>query len=240
MDFRWPASRSEIERIQRERKRLAVELALRAPFFQSRLARHRSRPPRRSRGLEQNSAADQGRAARAPAGEIPRRVLHPAAHPRRSNTGARAASPAGRCSIRARPTTWTYGIAGLPRAPGRWSARPPRTACTSRSRSASIRSAHLYARAAEDLRHRHGLVRLGHQHALGHAARADPTSSSRRSGPAWRATGCTSPTSPRRRASISQTARCSKIIVAAEPLSPAKRQKLERMPGAPRCSTTSA
>ena len=37
MDFAWPASRSDIERIQRERKRLAVELALRVPFYRARL-----------------------------------------------------------------------------------------------------------------------------------------------------------------------------------------------------------
>jgi len=37
MDFNWPASCSEIAGIQRERKRLAVELALRVPFYQDRL-----------------------------------------------------------------------------------------------------------------------------------------------------------------------------------------------------------
>jgi phenylacetate-CoA ligase len=37
MDFAWPASRSDIERIQRERKRSAVELALRVPFYRTRL-----------------------------------------------------------------------------------------------------------------------------------------------------------------------------------------------------------
>ena len=30
MDFRWPGSQDDIERIQRERKRLAVERALRS------------------------------------------------------------------------------------------------------------------------------------------------------------------------------------------------------------------
>lgn len=37
MDFGWPDSRSEIERTQRQRKRIAVELALRVPFYASRL-----------------------------------------------------------------------------------------------------------------------------------------------------------------------------------------------------------
>jgi phenylacetate-CoA ligase len=37
VDLRWPASRAEIERIQRERKRVAVERAMRAPFFKNRL-----------------------------------------------------------------------------------------------------------------------------------------------------------------------------------------------------------
>jgi phenylacetate-CoA ligase len=37
MDFSWPASHPEIERVQRERKRVAVEQALRAPFHRSRL-----------------------------------------------------------------------------------------------------------------------------------------------------------------------------------------------------------
>jgi phenylacetate-CoA ligase len=37
MDFSWPASHAEIERIQRARKRAAVEQALRAPFYYSRL-----------------------------------------------------------------------------------------------------------------------------------------------------------------------------------------------------------
>jgi len=39
MDFRWPASRAEIERIQRERKRVAVERALRSAFLKKRLPR---------------------------------------------------------------------------------------------------------------------------------------------------------------------------------------------------------
>ena len=38
MNFRWPSSNSEIERIQRERKRVAVERAKQAPFFKKRLA----------------------------------------------------------------------------------------------------------------------------------------------------------------------------------------------------------
>ncbi|MGQ0654515.1 MAG: phenylacetate--CoA ligase family protein [Betaproteobacteria bacterium] len=38
MNFRWPSSQSEIERIQRERKRIAVERAKQAPFFRQRLA----------------------------------------------------------------------------------------------------------------------------------------------------------------------------------------------------------
>lgn len=37
MDYRWPASRAEIEGIQRERKRLAVQRAMRAPFYRNRL-----------------------------------------------------------------------------------------------------------------------------------------------------------------------------------------------------------
>ena len=36
--MRWPSSRLEIEKIQRERKRLAVERALQAPFFKRRLS----------------------------------------------------------------------------------------------------------------------------------------------------------------------------------------------------------
>jgi hypothetical protein len=35
MDFGWQASLSEIERVQRERKWVAVEQALRAPFHES-------------------------------------------------------------------------------------------------------------------------------------------------------------------------------------------------------------
>jgi len=38
MNLRWPSSKSHIERIQRERKRVAVERAKQAPFFQKRLA----------------------------------------------------------------------------------------------------------------------------------------------------------------------------------------------------------
>jgi phenylacetate-CoA ligase len=38
MNVRWPSSASEIERIQRERKRIAVERAKQAPFFKKRLA----------------------------------------------------------------------------------------------------------------------------------------------------------------------------------------------------------
>ena len=38
MDCRWPGSRQEIERIQRERKRIAVELAASAPFYRDRLS----------------------------------------------------------------------------------------------------------------------------------------------------------------------------------------------------------
>ncbi len=37
MDFRWPKSRGEIAAIHRERKRLAVERALRSPFWQRRM-----------------------------------------------------------------------------------------------------------------------------------------------------------------------------------------------------------
>jgi phenylacetate-CoA ligase len=37
MDFRWPASRADIERIQRERKRIAVERALHSPFLAKRM-----------------------------------------------------------------------------------------------------------------------------------------------------------------------------------------------------------
>src|SRR5713226_2566744 len=37
MDFRWPSSQAEIERTQRERKRVAVERALRSPFLRKRL-----------------------------------------------------------------------------------------------------------------------------------------------------------------------------------------------------------
>lgn len=38
MDFGWPGSRPEIERIQHERKRIAVELASSVPFYRNRLA----------------------------------------------------------------------------------------------------------------------------------------------------------------------------------------------------------
>jgi phenylacetate-CoA ligase len=37
MDFRWPKSRGDIEAIHRERKRLAVERALRSPFWKRRM-----------------------------------------------------------------------------------------------------------------------------------------------------------------------------------------------------------
>lgn len=37
MQLRWPASRVEIAKIQSVRKRRAVELAMRAPFFHDRL-----------------------------------------------------------------------------------------------------------------------------------------------------------------------------------------------------------
>jgi phenylacetate-CoA ligase len=37
MDFEWPASRAAIQQIHSERKRVAVELALKAPFYKSRL-----------------------------------------------------------------------------------------------------------------------------------------------------------------------------------------------------------
>jgi phenylacetate-CoA ligase len=39
MDFRWPKSRSEIERIHRVRKRVAVERAMRSPFLRKRIPR---------------------------------------------------------------------------------------------------------------------------------------------------------------------------------------------------------
>ena len=38
-DFRWPRSQAEIERIHRERKRIAVERASQSPFWQRRLPR---------------------------------------------------------------------------------------------------------------------------------------------------------------------------------------------------------
>jgi phenylacetate-CoA ligase len=38
MNLRWPSSKSEIERIQRERRRIAIERAKQAPFFKQRLA----------------------------------------------------------------------------------------------------------------------------------------------------------------------------------------------------------
>jgi phenylacetate-CoA ligase len=38
MDLKWPRSQSDLERIQREGKRRAVETALRAPFFKDRLS----------------------------------------------------------------------------------------------------------------------------------------------------------------------------------------------------------
>jgi phenylacetate-CoA ligase len=37
MDLRWPKSRAELEKTQRERRRVAVERAMRAPFFRDRL-----------------------------------------------------------------------------------------------------------------------------------------------------------------------------------------------------------
>ena len=37
MDLRWPKSKAELEQIQRERKRVAVERAMQAPFFKHRL-----------------------------------------------------------------------------------------------------------------------------------------------------------------------------------------------------------
>lgn len=37
MDLRWPASRADVERIQRERKRVAVERALQSPFLKKRI-----------------------------------------------------------------------------------------------------------------------------------------------------------------------------------------------------------
>lgn len=37
MNFRWPQSRADIERIQRERKRVAVERALQSPFWKKRM-----------------------------------------------------------------------------------------------------------------------------------------------------------------------------------------------------------
>ena len=39
IDLRWPASRAELERIQRERKRVAVERALQSPFLKKRIPR---------------------------------------------------------------------------------------------------------------------------------------------------------------------------------------------------------
>src|SRR5437763_15725863 len=47
-DFRWPQSQAEIERIHRERKRLAVERALQSPFWQRRMPKldlHRVHEP---------------------------------------------------------------------------------------------------------------------------------------------------------------------------------------------------
>src|ERR1051325_4963043 len=38
MNLRWPASKSEIDRLQSERRRVAVERAMQAPFFRKRLA----------------------------------------------------------------------------------------------------------------------------------------------------------------------------------------------------------
>src|SRR5256886_11872478 len=37
MDFRWPRSQEDIERIQSERKRLAVERAMQSPFWKRRM-----------------------------------------------------------------------------------------------------------------------------------------------------------------------------------------------------------
>ena len=37
MDFRWPRSQAAIDAIQKERRRIAVERALRSPFWKRRM-----------------------------------------------------------------------------------------------------------------------------------------------------------------------------------------------------------
>ena len=147
-----------------------------------------------------------------------------------SNTGARAASPAGRCSIRAPPTTWNTASCCFRRAFVVVGATPDDLVHVSFPLGIHP-VAHLYARAAEDLGI--GTIWCGSGSNTPSLTQLElirdlkPT--------IWAGMAqlrhCTSPTSPRRRASTSPASSVRKIIVAAEPLSPAKRQKLERVVG---------
>ena len=172
-ELRWPSSPGAIAQIQRERKRRAVELALRAPFFRERLGGHRPRPARRSGRVGENSAADQGSAAANSGRAISRPVLRRAARATWSNTGAPAASPGGRCSTRARRDDMEYSIMCFRRAFEVVGATPEDLVHVSFPLGIHP-VAHLYARAAEDL----GIGTIwcgsGTQHAFADPARADP------------------------------------------------------------------
>ncbi len=227
----WPTSLAEIARIQSERKRRAVELARRAPFFRDRLA-----------GIDLDRLDDpavwakiplltKDQLRQIPAEQVSRGILR------------RAAARRGRILALGRRHRRAAVLSAL--GASTWSIASAASAARSRSIGATPDDlvhvsfplgihpvAHLYARAAEDLGIGDDLVRVGQQYAIAECSSSSSASSSRRSGPAWRATEFTWRISPRRTASILQRSSVRKIIVAAEPLSPAKRQKLERSWGA--------
>ena len=172
-ELRWPPSPGAIAQIQRERKRQSHQKALRAPFFRQRLAGLRPRPARRPGCVGENSAADQGSAARRsrPSGFHDEFCVAPRPTVVEYWRSGGVDRPAAVLSALG-ATTWNMRIMCFRRAfdGDRRDART--TSCTSRFRSASIRWRILCAR-RRGSRHRHGLVRLRHQHAV-----ADCSSSS--------------------------------------------------------------
>ena len=168
----WPRSPSQVERLQSERKRRAVELARRAPFFRDRLGGVDIDRLDDPADVGEDSAAHQGRAAANSAGAVSRRVLRRAARRGRGilALGRRHRTAAVLSALRAR-----HGI--------QHPLLPPRLRGHRRDRGRSrprllparhpSRGAPLCAR-RRGPRDRNDLVRLGRQHALAEPARAHP------------------------------------------------------------------
>ena len=88
MNLRWPVSVSQVESIQRERKRVAVERALQSPFLKKRIPKGRSRRSGTASRSSPRKSCVRSRPSASTTSSASSRA------PRRSSTGARAAPPA--------------------------------------------------------------------------------------------------------------------------------------------------